>query len=321
MVQRAAENTPPGVGRTWVEDRHGAGLPYSKGLMATSIMATGLSPGPAYRIAALIEEELVATGRSSVSGDELARLAARVLTREAGPSSAKRYLTWRRAKRSPQPMIVLIGGATGVGKSTVATKLAARLGITRVIPTDTIRQVMRTFLPETLVPELHASSFEVAEKTRLVTTSDPVLDGFHRQAEAVGSAVCGIIERMVVERKDAIIEGIHLVPGLLCDAELGQLRRQATVVPVVMSIDDIQVHRAHFLTRMENEHGRNPERYLRHLDDIRRIQDHLRTLAVLHHVPEIDASDLDEAIQAVLDRVVAAVTASRQDLGLASWAG
>ena len=59
------------------------------------------------------------------------------------------------------PLVILIGGATGVGKSTIATQLAHRLGIVRVVATDAaIREVMRAMLSAELMPALHVSSFQ-----------------------------------------------------------------------------------------------------------------------------------------------------------------
>ena len=71
---------------------------------------------------------------------------------------------------------------------------------------------------------------------------------------------------------------------------------------------EMSVHRAHFIGRLESEHGRRPERYLRNLGEIRRIQAHLEGLAGAHGFSLVDASDLDGAIQQVLDLVVAEVT-------------
>ena len=62
-------------------------------------------------------------------------------------------------ERLDVPLVILIGGATGVGKSTIATQLAARLGIVRVVATDAIREVMRSMLSPELMPTLHTSSF------------------------------------------------------------------------------------------------------------------------------------------------------------------
>src|SRR2546430_4388708 len=57
------------------------------------------------------------------------------------------------------PIILLLGGATGTGKSTVATDVAYRLGVTRVTSTDFVRQTMRAFFSEEFMPAIHHPSF------------------------------------------------------------------------------------------------------------------------------------------------------------------
>ena len=73
----------------------------------------------------------------------------------------ERLRRWRDLEALGRPLVVLIGGATGVGKSTIATELAARLGITRVSSTDFIRQILRSVVSEAIAPELSRSSFEL----------------------------------------------------------------------------------------------------------------------------------------------------------------
>ncbi len=290
---------PTGGPLVWVEDRVGTELPYSKGLMAASIMATGLPPGRAYELAGLIEEELRAAGTERTDSELLIEKAASVLRDHAGPEISERYLAWRRAKRSPRPIVVLIGGATGVGKSTVATKLAARLDLTRIVTSDTVREILRGFLTPEQAPEIHKSSFE--------SSSPDPLPHFMRQAATVCSGVTGLVERTIAERKDVIVEGVHLVPGSVAGRRLMRMQREAALVQVLLVLDDPNVHRSHFLSRLENEHGRDPLRYLHRFDAIRRVQERLIELAELHGVPTVDAHSLDEAIQAVVDRVVAEV--------------
>src|SRR5207253_981951 len=130
-------------------------LPYSKGLMASSIMATGLPPGRAFHVAERIEERLRQRGVPEITRAELAELAREVLVEEVGQRYADSFVKWQVVNRIDRPLIILIGGATGVGKSTVATQLAGRLGITRIIPTDAIREVMRSMFSEALMPTLH----------------------------------------------------------------------------------------------------------------------------------------------------------------------
>jgi hypothetical protein len=74
-----------------VRDRRGVDLPFSKGLMATSILATGIETGLAYAIAADIERELRRFETHEVGADELAELATRAIERSAGEEAAERY--------------------------------------------------------------------------------------------------------------------------------------------------------------------------------------------------------------------------------------
>ena len=160
------------------EEHH---LPYSKGLMAVSIMATGLAPDQAYSIAALIQEELRSQGNPTVTMKHIRCTAEEILEREAGTHYVDIYRKWQAVGHLSKPIIILMGGATGVGKSTVATMLGARLGITRQVSTDVIREVMRSSFAQDLVPVLYNSSFSAFEalgSLPLPQTTDKVVLGF-----------------------------------------------------------------------------------------------------------------------------------------------
>src|SRR5207248_2684366 len=148
-----------------ISDRE-PGLPYSKGLMASRVMVTGLAPFRSYEVAERVEEILRARGASSVTSSDLTTIAVRVLDEMAGDRYAKNFLRWQEAQALDVPLVLLIGGATGVGKSTIATQLAARLGIVRLVATDAIREVMRGLFTEELMPTLYTSSFGADEALR-----------------------------------------------------------------------------------------------------------------------------------------------------------
>lgn len=57
-------------------------------------------------------------------------------------------------------MIVLLAGTSGTGKSTLASLLGTRLGISTVLSTDSIRHIMRNFLSEKDHPILFCSTYE-----------------------------------------------------------------------------------------------------------------------------------------------------------------
>ena len=58
-------------------------------------------------------------------------------------------------------MIVLLAGTSGTGKSTLAALLAARLGITTLLSTDSIRHMLRSFHSRQEAPLLYASTYQV----------------------------------------------------------------------------------------------------------------------------------------------------------------
>jgi 2-phosphoglycerate kinase len=290
-----------------VSDR--AGLPYSKGLMASSIMATGLAPFRAYEVAERIESELLDAGRNEITREELRDLAMKVIAEVVGQRYADTYGNWQSVEELDLPLIILIGGTTGVGKSTIATQLAARLGITRIISTDAIREVMRAMFSERLMPTLHTSSFEAHEAVRgpLPRSADPVIIGFEEQVRAVAVAVEALIERSVLEGTDLILEGAHLVPGFIQSPPWSPpWEDKAVVVPILITVDDEDVHRSHFFLRGTETGQRNVDRYLKSFDNIRKVQKYIRGLAVQHDTPVFSSYSLDATLAAVIDHVVSA---------------
>src|SRR3970282_1547178 len=63
-------------------------------------------------------------------------------------------------QRLDEPLLLLVGGTTGTGKSTIATEAAPTLVITSDRSTAFIRQTMRAFFSEEFMPSVHFSSFE-----------------------------------------------------------------------------------------------------------------------------------------------------------------
>lgn len=288
-----------------VSDR--AGLPYSKGLMASSIMATGLAPFRAYEVAERIEEKLLSTERYEVTREELQGLARETILAMVGQRYADTYSNWQAVEELDLPFIILIGGTTGVGKSTIATQLAARLGITRIISTDAVREVMRSMFSERIMPALHTSSFEAHTAIRgpIPRSADPVIVGFEQQVRAVAVAIEALIERSVLEGTDLIIEGAHLVPGFVESPDWSPpWEDKAVVVRMLITVDDEDVHRSHFFLRAMESGQRNAERYLAHFDNIRKVQKYMRNAAEQRRVPIIPSYSLDATLASVIDHVV-----------------
>jgi 2-phosphoglycerate kinase len=253
-------------------------------------------------VAERIEERLYSRGDPSITKAELSELAREVLVEEVGARYADSFAKWQVVNRIDRPLIILIGGATGVGKSTVATQLAGRLGITRIIPTDAIREVMRAMFSEELMPTLHTSSFDAVHLVRhpLPPNTDPVIIGYREQASAVAVGAQALIRRAVAENTDLILEGAHLVPGFVDPAEF----TDAFVVQFIIAVDDPEAHRSHFLARAHDSRSRPSDRYLDFFDNIRKIQRYIKSLALERNVPIVHSYSLDATLAQVIELVV-----------------
>ena len=275
-----------------------ADMPYSKGLMARALIATGMSAPRAYELARRVEGGLDSSG--VVDLDRMHELAVEILGEKEGGQAMRRLLRYRELQELDLPIILLVGGATGTGKSTVATEVAYRLGITRVTSTDFIRQTMRAFFSKEFMPSIHYSSFEAAAGLREPEQADdPVIAGFLEQTRNVLVGVSASIERALEEGWSMVLEGVHLVPGMLPRIE------GALVVQCILAIEDEEEHITHFMVRDAGLDGLRPHaKYIERLDDIRRVQDHIIGRAKRHNVPVIANNDIRGAIDSVLDLVL-----------------
>jgi len=266
------------------------GLPYSRGLMARALMAVGVPPDRAYALARHVGDDLASRGSDVVELDRLEMLAVDSLGEVEGSEAVRQLRRYQELRELDLPVVILVGGATGTGKSTVATEIAYRLGITRVTSTDFIRQTMRAFFSPDFMPAIHHSSFE----------GEPLVASFEEQARNVLVGVRASVERALQEGWSMVLEGVHLVPGLV-PLEL----EGAIVSSCILRISDETAHAQHFFTR-EAGADRPMAKYLDRFDAIRRLQDYLVRRAESTGTPVVENENADLATRAVAELVLSA---------------
>jgi 2-phosphoglycerate kinase len=279
------------------------GPPWSKGLMARALAATGLPGTRAYELARCADADMVERDADRLDLDRLAEIAVDVLGERQASRTMRRLRRLQALRELDQPIVLLVGGATGTGKSTIATEVAHRLGITRVTSTDFIRQTMRALFSRELMPSVHYSSFEAQlalMKAEEDEAGDPVLLGFLDQTRNVLVGVEAAIERALAEGWSMVLEGVHLVPGLVKSEPA-----DALLVQVVVTVTDEELHRAHFWVRDSTSDGLRPlEKYLAGIPEIRLIQEAILERARRYDVPIVENASLDDAIGDVIDIVL-----------------
>jgi 2-phosphoglycerate kinase len=295
------------INRITVLDRDGQPQPFSKARLSQGLETCALSEARCYAITAHIEQTLLQRGIREIQSTELIRLTHEYLLRHESEEVARRYLIWFEFSRSGRPLVLLIGGTTGSGKSTVGSELAHRLNIIRTQSTDLLREVMRLMVPERLLPALHTSSFNAwktlptAELTEEATFDGDFEQGFLIQASQVGVAIEGVVNRAETEQISLILEGVHVHPALQ-----DHIRNTSgvIVVPILLAVLKRKQLRKQLKGRGHQVSTRRAERYLEHFDEIWHLQSFLLRDADRFNIPIISNTDQDETIRSIMTTIV-----------------
>jgi 2-phosphoglycerate kinase len=288
---------------------HEASVPFSKGLLAVSLQGAGLDPSDAHDVARELEARLLLEGRREIERSDLRELVSETIERGHGARAAERYRIWRQALGDGQPIFVLLGGSTGVGKTSIAVEVARRLEISRVIGTDSIRQIMRLMFSPDLMPEIHCSTYDAYQvlRSNREVGSNPVIVGYREQAEKIAVGVHALLDRAIEENTSMVLEGVNLLPGIL---QLDHYRSAAHVIFVVTATLDVKAYRSRFSARAGKAKERAAERYLDHFEEILSIQEYILTEADHYGLPIVDNVDFESAVLSVIRSVNATLRKS-----------
>lgn len=197
-----------------------------------------------------------------------------------------------------KPYVILIGSASGIGKSTVAAELAKSLNIKHLIESDFIRAVIRGIFGKEYAPALHSSSYDayknLRNKNRFESYDELVSAGFDEHASYVIPGLEKIIQRAITDYDDIIIEGVHLVPGLI---NIEQFKEYANVYFFVL-ISDEESHKERFVRRAVQIHRGGKQ--LDFFRENRIIHDHLLKQAEENDVTVINTESIDKTLEKIL---------------------
>ena len=289
----------------FMQDLDDRRVPLSAGMIARWMMKAGMDSDPADHAApgrrprrAGHNEEVRGRGRrrrrSAVRRDEVFGRISDVLLAD-GLSDVERRVRIRRWMRtSGQALVVAVGGSSGTGKSTVSLEAADRLGISVVISTDQVRAVIRSVLNPDLLPALSQSSFSADKMMRSNLSGNSMLFAYEEQARIVQHGTMALARRSVKEGQQVMINGVHIVPGLLPED------RDFPLFTYVLTVGTAAEHRSRFIKRFLDG-DRKPTEYLQRMDAVRQLDEYIVTQCRRHGVAVIQSSTFEETVLALMD--------------------
>jgi len=120
-------------------------------------------------------------------------------------------------------MIFLLGGPPRVGKSIISSEIRQKYAVS-VVSTDTLCAVLENVMSSEAAPDLFVFNkfyeMPIAERVKLMMT-DPaeLIDYVRRESHVVWKAVEAFIRRENDEGRDALIEGVAVLPELVSHLE------------------------------------------------------------------------------------------------------
>ena len=305
VVQRY-QHPPALTGTILIRDGEGHTRQFSRQEHRRLLESSGLSYEESTAVTAALFGHMMKKGLSEIQSGHLGFLTYRYLRVALGRQKAQRYLVLVNFRRREQPIVLMIGGASGTGKSAIATEVAHRLDIARTQSTDLLREVMRMMIPERLLPVLHRSSYD-AWRGLAGKPGDAdalLIEGYQAQADLLSVPCEAVIRRSLDEGASVILEGVHIQNALVekVPAESG-----AIVIPIMLAVLNPQQLRRRFMGRGRQMDQRRAERYLDNFGSIWRLQAHLLSEADRGQIPIIVNHDRQQVIQDIMTVIVSAL--------------
>ncbi|KAK9824284.1 hypothetical protein WJX72_009169 [[Myrmecia] bisecta] len=219
-------------------------------------------------------------------------------------------------REQQRSVTVLLAGTSGTGKSTLAGLLAARLGVTTVLSTDSVRHMMRSFCAEDSNPLLWASTYQAGDyvanapagsaaspsSSGRLDSKQRAIKGYKAQSEMVIENLDRLIGSCEARNESLVCEGVHLSLNFVVQL----MQRHPSIIPFLIHISNEAKHKERFAVRakyMTLEAGAN--RYVKYLRNIRIIQDYLVRRADKHLIPKVDNTNVDRSVATIHATVLA----------------
>lgn len=194
------------------------------------------------------------------------------------------------ASRDPNasPPIILLGGASGTGKTTIGNLLMKELGLSHHLSTGFIRSSIAHLLPERDNLLLQRHTYDACEALYNGVTNgrSRLLEGAIQQSLLLKPSIESCIRRASREGIGMVVEGSHFIPGILDPASLG------ADVMCILDVPD----RAELTERAHSQNHAKRALSDEQSQRLAELQEAILSMAREHGDPVVVNNDLDSAI-------------------------
>lgn len=283
----------------------GQSIPYPMLVLRGRLRLCGLSQKDTEKI---IEQAVSSFGGADPTDNQMTQAVRNRLKLRRSAVDAFDLVAERERLRSAEPplppTVLVLEGASATGKSMLGIAMISNLVATRAIGTDTVRQVLRSVYSEKDYPELFCHTYQAHKyKQAGAKELNPIIRGYLAQCELIQPVVCRLVERVLSEGADAVVEGVHVIPGTMSNLGPG-------VIEVLVN-PPVDTHRAMFMTKHAAAKLKTVTDDLKvreaEFTATRMIQDYLVEQARGTGVHIVELSDYDRAERDICNTVVQSV--------------
>lgn len=190
-----------------------------------------------------------------------------------------------------QGVIILIGGASGSGKSSLTSLLAGRLHL-KEMSSDNIRHIMRNFISKNESPFIFSSTYESDHliKDPTLTQEQKTIEGYLRQCREVQRELKKVLDYYYRNGVWVIVEGVHITPDYILEC----MKSFNSCFGCIVYVEDAEKYKNRFASR-SSKNSIKPEdnKYIQSFDKILMIQSYLIQQAEEKLIPQIHNTNLD----------------------------
>ncbi len=152
-------------------------------------------------------------------------------------NNIKRYNELWKTEKIVKPIVIIIGGSAGTGKSTIAKRLTKEIKYMNLVNTALIRSLLASITSKEEASFLHKHTFDLSEKD-----DQGLRSNFVKQSKPINRAVRKFIDFVRSEKQHNLIEGSNLLP-LYLDLEKN---RNIFLIEMYLKVENETLHRKMF---------------------------------------------------------------------------